>query len=319
MPPSQETIHEALRTGKMSELLRTHGRLRTHDRPTSPTSPTPADVGVKPLKKLTRQPRPPRPHTEHIGPWHRVLKEHIENLTHHREDHFCHGNCVTCPGHAQASVEGAQLRIEILTVGTTYLEEHVASNKTMLDNMIRAVLRHGGVRATIRLSDTDTRLICSVPITGRTFPPGKPLEGSERVDYVNELIEKAPRSFRQRPFNFSAAWPSPERAPEQFKVIGHFPDEACEANSAREHAEFTTEALVDASIPHRTGLTFDALEGNSILHVDFFVPLETLANPLKYSRLCSRLGYSSVDLRHFNKTAGLARDKLAELAEERAA
>lgn len=254
--------------------------------------------------KYATEARPSRQHVPHIGPWHRELLVSITNPAHHRETHFCHGNCVTCPGHAAEALEAAQLRAEILTRGDVYLEEHCVTTEVACRKIARAVERAGGTRVVICLKENDFRLLCTVPVDGRTFTaPGQELEaGPERVDYVNELMARAPREHKHKPFRFAASWPRKEPAPKKFRVVGNSPDEATEAASAEEHAAITTGVLQRQQIPYHA-----IPQGSSVLHVDFFIPYEIISNPLRYNWLCSSLGYSSIDLRHFTETSKLAR------------
>lgn len=252
--------------------------------------------------KYAMESRQPRQHVPHIGPWHRELLASLDNPGHHRETHFCHGNCVTCPGHAAEALEAAQLRAEILTASDVYLEEHCVTTEAACRKIFKAVERAEGTRFVIRLAEDDLRLICSVPVSGRTFAAGRELIGGNRIDYVNELMERAPRQHGQTPFRFAVNWPRAEVAPKKFRVIGNSPNEATEAASAEEHAAITTGVLQRQQIPYHA-----IPQGSSVLHVDFYIPYEIISNPLKYNWLCSSLGYSGIDLRHFTEMAKLAR------------
>lgn len=238
---------------------------------------------------------------EHVGPWRRNLEVHLEVTAHLRETHFCHGNCMTCAGHAADSLEGALLRAEILTLADTYLEEHVATSARKADTIGRAVLRHGGTRLVIPLAENDFRVICSIAVSGRTFSAGRELSpGQARADYVAELLENAPRTYRHRPVRFSPSWPTLEKAPRQFRVIATQPDEPEEAASERALVTRTTDRLASLNVPHHTRVA-SSPDGRSVLQVDMFLPPDIAGNPLKYSRFCSALGYHNIDPRFFQE------------------
>ncbi|KKL89652.1 hypothetical protein LCGC14_1912550 [marine sediment metagenome] len=293
MSVSLHQAQEALRTGRMSELLHTHGK------------PAEApDVRVNPLIEDAGYRRQSR-EAQHVGPWHRNLGVSYETLSHLRETHFCHGNCMTCAGHATDSLTSALQRMELLSLSDVYLEEHVANSKREADTIGRAVLRHGGVRTVIPLAEGDFRVICSVAVSGRTFPAGRELIPGSRAEYLNELLESVPRAYRHRLARFSPAWPMLEATPARFRVIASQPDESEEAETDRVAAERTSDKLASLNIAHHTRCAFST-DGRSVLHVDIFLPPDIADSPLKYSRLCSALGYHNIDPRFFQELAAKA-------------
>lgn len=300
MPVSLEEIHAALRTGQMSELIRTHGKPGARDDVPA------ANVSVNVLREerqkgqtlsalnALRTTTASRAPVEHAGPWRRRLLEDLKNPGHQREIYYCHGNCETCPAHAQEALDGSMERAELLTTTTIYLEEHKVQSEEEGKTIQRAIGRKDGVSLVIRLEELDLRIISTVPVSGRSFSLGTPLQaGVDRVLYVNELLARAPRSYRKRPARFSRNWPTLEEAPEQFRVIGEQPDEVAPATSDRALAARTAQRLENLEIPYKINFSFGP-GGRGLLCTDLYPSLDLLSDPLAHNQFHSSWGYHTI-------------------------
>ncbi len=249
------------------------------------------------------------PTRDHIGPWHRLLLTKSDIPTEMLESFVCSGNCVTCDGHRDEQISRYQERLEILTLRTGYLEEHVVKHESEIEPVRKRIERQGGVRAVIVL-DNEFHILSTVDVDGHEL-------GLGRVSHVNQLVRRCIRTARQRGVRFGHKWPALEKAPQHYHVLGRKPDEP-EAQASEERLATRSQSVLERfKVFAKRAIA--AKQGGSIRTLHFFIPLELAVNPLLLNRLLSSLGYHDIDLRWFGEVAAYARDKLAELAEERAA
>lgn len=275
-----------------------------------------------------------QPLNEHIGPFHQgSLYVDPDNPGHQRVMYHCSSNAKLCPGCYDEHLQNKKSRLELLTGSrVTYLEQHIVETEREVENLQAAVRRktdRTGALAVIPVGDNKFYVITTARVGGRA------LKGEGRIDRVNHQVEKAMkrRSKGQQAVRFNDQWPKLEKPPKRLEQVASSPDTIM-AGDAPKRAKLNKMAptAIDAPILNedelivlaemklqscegvalvKQGITFGASKGLRI--IDFYVSLETLANPLKHCRIHLSLGYH-LSPTFYEHARTWAEEKLAEKA-----
>lgn len=257
------------------------------------TEHTAAVVGIRhaPEERGIRQ-RSYRPLREHVGPFHRNLHAGKDNLSHQREMYHCSSNPAKCPACYADALDGYQARVALLSMSGGYLEVHIVETEREVENLQTAVRRRTnseGALVTIPVKDNKFYVVTPIRLRGRKLPVGE-----ERVAYLNRLAEKGmkrPRKKGEHALRFNHSWPHIDEAPKKFDRIGSSPDCAKVDPSDDELIEQSVHALKTCRQRSHTGIVFNPRTGGGVRTLDFWVPLEVLAEPRRHVCIHLALGY----------------------------